>query len=348
MDYSIDYLSPERLKMPADPQYTYEQVKMAALSLMIDPNDIGSRMILSWYARPEEFEKSDSLSFAIQSRFATRIARAMLKYDRERGDLRHFLRKVFVRAEQDVYYQIKKIIEAEEKGYKVTVGDYDGIEKALAEEIGVLSPLDYDGDDGVDYNEKPGFSEIKDIEILAQAYLDYLVNSKPFGETIKRLLFQQTTDGIVTTVLLPEFRMSDDELSAVIKQQMQNEQRKNEVLALFRPHPPALNPAVYTPMFEEFYAQYYTPNDRAKSQQNLYVAVFKNMILGKYNPKELKELYVSKYKEQPPIRVSEARYGNRARGIFIEFLDQCIEDAKKAEKKLEVVSLLEKKSKLEI
>jgi hypothetical protein len=335
----MDYLAEDRInaELPRKALVTCAQVKNAVLSLMINPNDIGSRLTLIMFAKPDFAEKDDLISLAVLSRYARRIALTIMKYDRERGSLLYFLRKVFVRAEQDVYYRIREIIRAEELHYEYPVFEFAGSDDELAEDESELPPDDYFDDDdsfyyqddGVDYSEISGFSIIIDIDLSADEYLNRLAYDKSFGGVIKtESIFRKKKDGSTTDVLSPAFKMSNEELIAVLINLKQEEERLKEVIELFKPQISALNPAVCTPLFESFYAEHYT-TPTAKRQQNLRVMVFDKMVLGEYNLSELDKLYRDTYKEAPPIKPKEARYGNRAKRIIKAFLDWCSENSEK-------------------
>lgn len=307
-----DYLSEDEIKrtrLASCGEISPQHVKSAAICLMLNPNDAFSRIALVRYARPGLYAKGDGKSLAIQSRFATRIARNMHKYDRERAPLLSFLLRLATLAELDVC------------GYKNRIGGKSG-GKSGDKIVTAPTGMPADGDDAIDFAELDGFGFFGNADIHAESYYAHLANEKPFGETVKFPLFKKGEDGRITPVLSPTLKMSEEELKSALVLLLQNEQRARDLIALYRPRTPALNPAVLLPKFAEYYAERYE-TAKGKAEQRLYELVFEMMILGSGNPGDVEAEYRRRHDgAKPPITPMQARYGERGMRILGEFWDR--------------------------
>jgi hypothetical protein len=263
---------------------------------MLNPNDTWARLTLVMYARPDLAELSDSKSLAIQSRFATRIARGIHKYDRERSPLLKFLLRLATFAELDVYDYLKRI------GDSGTVKANDG------------------GTDVLDYTDFDGCGILGDNELQAEKYLSMLIYEKPFGETIQFPLFQKDSDGRKTPIIAPILKMSEEELKSALVLLLQNEQRVRDLIEVYRPKTPAMNPAVLLPRFTEYYETRYK-TAKARAEQRLYAIVFEKMILNNCGLEDVESEYLGRYGEAPPVKAKQARYSERGKRILEGFWD---------------------------
>ncbi|MDR2655320.1 MAG: hypothetical protein LBC56_04495 [Oscillospiraceae bacterium] len=295
-------------------EITPSDVKNAALCLMINPNDIGSRCLLIIYARPDLSDKSDGKSLAIQSRFATRIARGIHKYDRNRAPLLKFLLRLATLAELDVCGYLKKI-----SGKNTDEERTDWGKAGRTNKTGIINKnRDADGAYSLAYAEFSEFSFLSDDNIRAESYFAALVYKKPFGETIKFPLFEEGEDGRITPILAPELKMSEEELKSVLLLLLQNEQRARALISLYRPQTPALNPAVLLPRFREYYSMLYKTK-KGRAERRLYELVFELMIIGGGSFEDTETEYRRLYGEEPPVKAKQARYSERGKRIFENF-----------------------------
>ncbi|MDR1000069.1 MAG: hypothetical protein LBL96_04605 [Clostridiales bacterium] len=298
----MDYLAIENIietRLMNNDGLSRRGVKDAALCLMLNPNDTWARLCLIMYSRPELADNSDSKSLAIQSRFATRIAHSIHKYDRERSPLLKFLLRLATFAELDVC------------GYTKKLG---------ASDAGIGYDVCADSDVRLDYADSNGLEYYDEGVIRAESYLANLIYEKPFGETIKFPLFEKDSDGKITPIT-PTIKMSAEELKSTLVLLLQNEQRIRDLIALYRPCATALNPAVILPGFAEYYAARYK-TDKGLKEQPLYELVFEMMILGKSDLDEVEAEYRKRHNsEEPPVKAKQARYSERGKRILAGFWD---------------------------
>jgi hypothetical protein len=303
----VDYLSEEKIiqtRLVYSGEISPQDVKSAAICLMLNPNATWPRLELIMYARPGLCGKSDIKSLAIQSRFATRIARSIHKYDRERAPLLSFLLRLATLAELDIY------------GYKSRRGG-GGDEGGRGDGGGEIMPggCPAGGDDAIDFAELSGFGFFGNGDMQAESYYAHLASEKPFGEIVKFPLFKRGEDGRIAPELSPTLKMSGEELKSALVLLLQNEQRERDLIALYRPQTPALNPAELVPKFAEYYSAHYA-TDKGKREQRLYELVFKMMILGHGNLGEVEAEYRRLYGAKPPVQPIQARYGERGQNIL--------------------------------
>jgi hypothetical protein len=306
----MDYLAEENIiktRRVAAGDLHPRDVKNAVLCLMLNPNDTWARLLLILYTRPDLAESSDGKALAIQSRLATRIARGIHKYDRERSPLLKFLLKSATLAELDVYDYLNRIAGADE-----------GTAAGIGERAGVAGTLDY--------NEPGGFGFFGVKSIRTESYLARLIYEKPFGETIRFPLFEKDKDGRITPLLAPTLKMSEDELKSALIILLQNEQRTRDLISLYRPQTPTPDPALLMPRFKEYYesccrGKIGKIRQKWERERALYELVFEKMILDTCNLEDVEAEYLSRYGEEPPARAKQARYSERGKRILAGFED---------------------------
>jgi hypothetical protein len=303
----MDYLAEEniiRTRRVAGGDLHPRDVKNAVLCLMLNPNDTWARLLLILYTRPDLADSSDGKALAIQSRLATRIARGIHKYDRERSPLLKFLLKSATLAELDVYDYLNRIA---------------GADKWTAAHIGERAGA-------FDYNEPGGFGFFDAKSIRAESYLARLIYEKPFGETIRFPLFEKDKNGRITPLLAPTLKMSEDELTSALIILLQNEQRTRDLISLYRPQTPTPDPALLMPRFREYYEDCYKGEagkirQKWERERALYELVFEKMVLDTCSLESVEAEYLRRYGKEPPARAKQARYSERGKRILAGFAD---------------------------